>query len=114
MSYRDDVKAVRKEVNWTFWKILPLFILIVSLLTGLGFGLKSLGLLGGTIVEREIFENSYQRSASITSRIAVDEAQLIEIERKLMNPELDKNTRFNLEAQKSAINVRLITARELK
>lgn len=111
MGYREDARIANREATWTFWKFLPLFLTAIIVLSVVGFGLKSLGLFGSTVVERKVFENSYQRSEAIKSQIAIDEAQLAEIERKLMNPGLDENTRFNLEAQKSAINVRIAAAR---
>jgi len=111
MGYREEASTVHTEARWTFWKFLPLFVVIVVILAGFGFGLKSLGIFGSTVVERKVFENSYQRSEALISQIAVGEAQLVEIEGQLRNPNLDENTRFNLQAQKSAINVRLTTAR---
>ena len=76
----------------------------------LGFVLRSAGLFGDTIVERKVFEQSYQRQESIKSELAINEATLIEIEIKLQNPNLDTNTKFNLEAQKSAIRIRIEAA----
>ena len=73
----------------------------------LGFVLRSAGLFGDTVVERKIFEQSYQRQESIKSELAINEATLAEIEIKLQNSNLDTNTRINLEAQKSAIRIRI-------
>ena len=61
MSYRDEMNEVAKETSWTSWRFLPIFIVSVVILTALGFGLRSLGLWGGTVVERKVFENSYLR-----------------------------------------------------
>ena len=114
MSYREDAREIKRESNWTFWQFLPLFLVVIVIISAVGFGLKSIGLIGSTVVEREVFERSYQRSAAIQERIAVDEAQLAEINRQLMNSTLDEGTRVNLEAQKSAINVRIATAKGLQ
>lgn len=111
MTYRDEVREFTKEGRWTFFKVLPLSLLIIITLGGIGFGLKSVGLIGSTIVEREVFENSYQRSEALKSQMALDQAVLTEIERKLMNPNLDENTRYNLEAQASATRIRIQTTR---
>lgn len=110
-QYRDDAKYVAREAGWTVRRFLPLFLGVVAVLAVVGFGLNSLGLLGRTVVERKVFEQSYQRSEALKSQIAVDEATLVEIKRKLTNPNLDQNTRVNLEAQASAARIRINTAR---
>lgn len=110
-DYRNDANEFVKEGLWSFFKILPLFLIVVVVLFAVGFGLKSLGLIGGTIVEREVFEQSYQRTAAIKAKIATDKAIIAEIERKLSNLSLDENTRINLEAQMSAARVRIAIAR---
>lgn len=110
-EYRSEVNVVAKEAGWTVRRFLPLFLGVVLILAILGFGLNSLGLLGRTVVEREVFENSYQRSEALKSQIALDEATLAEINRKLANSNLDADTRANLEAQASAARVRLATAK---
>jgi hypothetical protein len=106
-DYRNDMKVVR----WTFWRILVLVVAAVVTLSAVGFALNSCGVLGNTIVERKVFENSYQRTAALKSQIAADEAVLAEIEEQLKNPGLDENTRYNLEAQAAAARIRIRTAR---
>jgi hypothetical protein len=63
-------------------------------------------------VERKVFENSYQRTESIKASITTDEAALAEIQMNLQNANLDADTRTNLEAQASAIRIRLNAAKE--
>lgn len=109
-SYRQEARQVATEARWTFFRFLPLFVGIVVVLMILGFGLRSLGLWGHATVEREVFEASYQRSEAIKSQIATDEATLSEITRQLSNPNLDADTRHNLEAQAAAARVRIATA----
>lgn len=111
MTYRDDAKQVHKDAGWTFFKFLPLFLLVMVTLTGLGFVTRSLGLWGSTAVERKVFEQSYQRSSALKARMASEEANIAELEAQLANPNLDQNTRHNLEAQARAARVRLNTAR---
>lgn len=113
-KYRDEVRQVEKEARWTFWRFLPLFLAVIAILSVVGFGLNSLRLFGRTVVERKVFEESYQRSEALKSRIATDEATLVEIERKLSNPNLDADTRHNLEAQVSAARIRIETARRIQ
>lgn len=110
--YRNRANQMAKDARWTFWRFLPLFIVSILALSLLGFGLHSLGVFGETVVEREIFENSYQRNEALKSQIAQDEAVLVEIERKLANPNLDADTRANLEAQAAAARIRIATAKE--
>lgn len=107
MNYKDEVK----EVGWAFRRILGWVVLAAVVLGAVGFGLNSLGVFGHTFVERKVFEQSYQRSEALKSRIATDEAALAEIEAQLRNPNLDADTRANLEAQAAAARVRLRAAR---
>ena len=110
-EYRESARQVAKESSWTFWRFLPLTLIVVVVLGGFGFITKSLGLWGGTIVERKVFEESYQRSSAINAQIATDEATLAEINIQLSNSNLDKDTRYNLNAQAAAARVRISTAR---
>ena len=110
--YRDEARHVIREGHWTFWKAVPLVMLAVIALSAVGFGLQSLGLFGRTVVERKVFEQSYQKQAAVRSQIATDEAVLAEIDRKLLNPDLDAGTRHSLEAQASACRIRIATARK--
>lgn len=107
-DYRSDMKMVR----WTFWRILGLVVVAVVALSAVGFGLKSCGVFGSAVVERVVFENSYQRTEALKSQIANDEAVLAEIEIQLRNPKLDEDVRYNLEAQASAARIRIRTAKE--
>ena len=88
---------------------------LILILSAVSFGIGSLFIVGDTVVERKVFENSYQRQESLKTEIAINEATLTEINMKLSNPNLDANTRFNLKAQASAIRIRITTAtRRLK
>lgn len=107
-----NYKAEMKIVRWTFWRVLGFVIIAIIVLGGVVFALNSFGLLGRTVVEREVFERSYQRQASLKSRIATDKALLAEIEQKLRNPKLDEETRHNLKAQAAAARIRIQSAEE--
>jgi len=110
-EYRRDADRVARESSWTFRRFLPLFLVVAIVLSGVGFALNSLGVFGETVVERKVFEQSYQRREALKAQIANDEAVLEEIERKLKNPKLDEDIRYNLEAQASAARIRIKTAR---
>lgn len=92
--------------KWFMWGIVLLVVLAV-----VGWGLSAIGLFGSTVVERKVFENSIQYSEARKSEIATFEAQLAEIDRKLSNPEINPDTRHNLEAQASAIRIQLDAAK---
>lgn len=97
----------RKEFGkWWMW-VLALLVVSSVVFGGLRVG----GLIGGTVVEREVFKRSFQYKEARNSEIAVYEATLAEISTKLSNPELDVNTRTNLEAQASALRIQLSAAR---
>jgi hypothetical protein len=80
-------------------------------LTLIGFGLNSMGLIGSTIAKRKVFENSFQYSEARKGEIAVFTAQQAELEGQLSNPGLDVGTRANLEAQAASLRVQLSAAR---
>lgn len=92
--------------KWFFVSLIALVIM-----SAVGFAMSSAGLLGRTVVERKVYENSYQRSESLKSQIAADQAALSEIQMKLNNHGLDEQTRINLEAQASAARIRIQTAK---
>jgi biopolymer transport protein ExbB/TolQ len=102
-------KDKREVGGWWMW---VLFLIVIS---GIVFGgLRYAGLVGQTFVERKVFENSYQYSAAQKARIATFQAQLSEIDTRLMSTDLDDATRANLEATRSGIKIQLTTARNLQ
>lgn len=104
MSYRDDVRELNKESRWTMWKTLPTIIIFIIVFGLIGFGAKSCGLIGTTVVERVVFENSFQYKTGMAQRGAILEANIIEIDMLLQsNPE----NRQELINQKSVLNAQL-------
>ena len=83
---------------------------IVILFSLIAFLLSSLGFLGRTVVEREVFENSYQKQSADKTRIAIYEAQLIELRSRLA---LDPNNQ-DLRDQVSMVEARARAARILQ
>lgn len=82
------------------------------LLTAIAFGvLNALGLVGGTYVERKVFEQSYQRSEAKAAQATTYRAQLAEIEAQLARTDITSNTRRLLEAQAASIRVQLAGAK---
>jgi len=69
----------KKDIGkWWIWVLFLIIITVISL-----FVLGYFGVIGRTIVERKVFENSFQYSEARKIEIATFEAQLVEIERKL-------------------------------
>ncbi len=101
-------KEKRSVGGWVI--LLLLLIVVVSVVS---FGLNAAGRLGNTVVEREVFEQSYQYTAAQRERIATFEAQLAELEARLSDASLDDATRRDLESQRSAIRVQLQQARRV-
>ena len=92
--------------SWWVWVII-LIVATSILLTGLSY----LGIIGKTVVEREVFKRSFQYSEARATAIAIYKAQLAEINHKLTNTNLEANTRNNLEAQAASIRIRLVSER---
>mgnify|MGYP007059433684 CR=1 FL=1 len=74
------------------------------------FALNSLGTIGTTIVEREVFERSFQYDQARESEILTYKAQLEEIKERLNSGSLTEEQREALESQRAAIRVRLKVA----
>ncbi len=84
------------------------FMWIVFLMIGAGIvfgGLRSVGMIGQTVVERKIFENSYQKSeADKMARVTYD-SQLAILRARLGNHELYNGARIEIQAQIDSINI---------
>ena len=101
-----EVDSEKKAFGkWWVW-ILVLLIPTILIFTGLRYA----GLVGGTYIERKVFENSFQYSEATKASIATFEAQLAEIDHKLSS-DLDDTTRINLEASAAAVRIQLSVAR---
>ena len=85
---------------------LALLVMTIVVLTTLNY----VGVIGSTVVERKVFEESFQYSEARKSEIATYEAQLAEINSQL-STQIPPATRNALKAQRAAINVRLRVAK---
>jgi len=91
----------KKHVGgWWVW-ILTLLMLTMVLFTGLNY----LGVFGKTIVERKVFEQSYQKKEADKTANTTYSAQLAQLRGKLNNPNIDAGTRVEVQAQIDAINI---------
>lgn len=103
-EYRKTVTAGKKEVSWTFWKVMPLIVLMLVIVSSIGFAMKSAGLIGSTMVEAAVFKHSFQYKEGMAQRAAIMEASIIEIDIRLQgNPENYQD----LVNQKSILNAQL-------
>lgn len=103
-EYRTAAGSVAKETSWTFWKFLPILIIVIVVLSAIGFGLMSMGLIGSTIVERVVFENSFQYKAGMAQRGAILEANIAEVDMLLGSNPDNKQDLIN---QKSVLRSQL-------
>ncbi len=85
---------------------LALLVLTIVILVLLNF----VGVIGSTMVEREVLKNSHQYKEARSSEVVMYEAQLTEINSQLSNT-TDPATRNALKSQQAAINVRLRAAK---
>ena len=91
--------------GWFMW-FLFLMVIAIIVLSVLGYA----GKFTNTVVERKVFEESYQYKEARKGEIAVFQAQLDEINRQLLT-EQDPVIRKDLESKAAAIRVQLSAAR---
>ncbi len=91
----------RELGKWWIW-ILTLLALSVIVFSILGM----LGKLGGTFMERKVFEQSYQRSEGLKSQMNTWQAQLASINSQILNT-TDKDTLTQLKTQKAMLEIQI-------
>lgn len=93
----------KKEfAGWWLW------ILLLLILSAVVFsGLRYVGLVGHTIIERKVFEESHQRKAGDKAKLNTFLASKAEIESQLRRNDLSASTRANHEAQLAAIRIQI-------
>ena len=94
----------KKEFGYWWIFLLGMLVIAIIVLSFTGY----LGKWTSTIVERKVFEESYQRSEGLKSREATYKAQLAMINQKLAQ-ENDPEVLNNLKAQKAMLEVQLMT-----
>jgi len=104
MAFIDKDK--REFGGWWVW--LLVLLILAAIVAG---GLRYAGIWGTTVVERKVLEESYQRSAGLKQQIATYEAQLIQLNIQLADPNLEPVVRRSFKAQKAGIEVQLHSAR---
>ena len=106
-NHSEEFKRDRAEYKSLIWK-LGLALVGVLLISSVAFGLlRYMGVIGQTVVERVVFEQSFQYKEANKSRALLMQAQMTELEAQLRNPNLEDQLRPNLEAQLSVLRVKL-------
>jgi len=93
--FKEEKKII---TSWWIYVTILLVATNVVLIT-----LKYFGLVGSTIVERKVFENSYQKKAGDRARLATYKAQLASINSRLVTSPDDAD----LLAQKTMLQIQI-------
>lgn len=101
-----------EKKSMTGWWI---FFLVLFVVTGAVLGATGMiGRIVNVVVEREVFERSFQYQESKSEQVATYQAQMAELEGKLLNPNLNEGDRANINAQLAAIRIQLNSAIQMK
>ncbi len=98
--------AEKKEFGlWWLW-VLLLVAISIGVMAMMGY----FGKYTGTIIERKVFEESYQRSEGLKSQLMTWEAQLASINSQLVSNPND----VNLKSQKAMLEVQINQTKGMK
>ena len=87
-------KEKKDLFGWWMW------ILLLIIFTGIILGVTgSFGKIFHTVVERKVFENSYQKHESDKTAITTYQAQIVQLRGKLNNPNLTNGNRIEIQSQ---------------
>lgn len=104
-----EVKTMGDKIDITKWWLFLVFLIILAMVI---FGMINYtNLFVGTIIERKVFEQSYQKKEADKTALTTYKAQLSNLKSKLRNPELNENSRYEIEAQIESIEI-LIKGKE--
>lgn len=85
---------------WWFW-VLLLVIITTIILSVLSY----FGMIGQTIVERKVFEQSYQKKEADKDALATYDAQISILRRRLRSQDITEDQRAEIQAQIDALNI---------
>lgn len=97
-------EKVGKDVEGGTWGLGKWIVISIVFLFILGGVLNAVGLIGGTAVERIVFEQSFQYKAGQAAKGAMLEAQIVEMNTLIQQNPAD---RTRLEGQKRVFEVQL-------
>lgn len=89
---------------------LILFLVLIVVLSATGV----VGRVVNVVVEREVFERSYQYSEGKNAQIATYRAELAKLQEQLNNPNLTEEQILDIHAQLTALEIQIRTAIELQ
>ena len=102
---------MNKKEGCSVWAlILVLLVLTIAVLGVTGV----IGRVVNVVVEREVFERSFQYQESKSEQIATYQAQIAELESKLSDSNLSDNAKSDVRAQLAAIRIQLNSAIQMK
>ena len=95
------MEAEKKIVGgWWMWILFLVGITMIVLSVG-----RYLGIWGTTVVERKVFEESYQKQSADEDALATFSAEVSILQAKLNNPDLTVADRAEIQAQIDAIRI---------
>ena len=103
-DYRKEAGQVASEARWTFFRFLPLGVSALVIVVAVLFGLKSLGMIGGKMVERQVLVNSHQYIEGMQQRANILTANIAEVDAMISSGQGDAKS---LMAQKRALRAQL-------
>jgi hypothetical protein len=86
--------------SWFVWVVILLIGALVVFTC-----LDYVGIIGRTVVERKVFEQSYQKKAADSDSLSTYDAQLSILRRRLRREDLSREERDNIQAQIDAITI---------
>lgn len=101
---------MKKEGCGWFAIGLVIFLVLMVVLSATGIA----GRIINVVVEREVFERSFQYQESKSEQIATYQAQMAELESKLADSNLSDSAKSDIRAQLAAIRIQLNSAIQMK
>ena len=90
--------------SWWVW--VGFLFIITSIIAGIIFtSLSYVGIIGKTIVEREVFEQSYQKRAADVDALSTYDAQIVILQRRLRAEDITQQERVEIQAQIDSITI---------
>ena len=86
--------------GWFFWVAI-----LISVASIVFVGLGYVGIIGKTIAERNVFEQSYQKKSSDADALSTYDAQVVILKRRLRSSGLTNTEKSEVQAQIDSINI---------
>jgi len=86
--------------GWWVWVV---FLLLCTAVVFVG--ISYFGIIGKTVIERKVFEQSYQKKAADSDALSIYDAQIAVLQRRLNNSSLTTGERAEIQGQIDSITV---------